>query len=125
MDDPKLVTESLELLQKSGIAIAIDDFGTGFSSLSYLQQLPIDRLKIDRSFIADFGVGKGQAIAETIIALCQRLNLHTIAEGVETQVQATMLRALGCNEGQGFFYSKPMPFHALNQWLGSRSHTAH
>ena len=107
-------------LKEFGIEIAIDDFGTGFSSLSYLQKLPLDRLKIDRAFIKDLPGQDCQAIAALIISLGARLGLKTIAEGVETQAQADYLAQLGCDEVQGFMYAKPMPEKELITYLQAK-----
>jgi len=117
MDDPKLVIQALEKLKQNHFTIAIDDFGTGFSSLSYLHQLPLDRLKVDREFIKDIGEGGDGIIAETVINLGQRLGLETIAEGIETQFQLDYVRKLGCDEAQGYFHAKPMPAEELEQFL--------
>ena len=109
MDEPKIVIEALQKLKNFGIKVAIDDFGIGFSSLSYLQLLPLDRIKVDRAFIRDLDKVAGEVIAETIISLGKRLNLSTIAEGVETAAQEQAVKAMGCDEVQGFMYAKPMP----------------
>lgn len=109
MDEPKIVIEALQKLKNFGIKVAIDDFGIGFSSLSYLQQLPLDRIKVDRAFIRDIDKPAGEVIAETIINLGKRLNLATIAEGVELEAQEKAIIAMGCDEVQGFMYAKPMP----------------
>jgi c-di-GMP phosphodiesterase len=109
MDEPKIVIEALQKLKSFGIKVAIDDFGIGFSSLSYLQQLPLDRIKVDRAFIRDIDKVAGEVIAETIISLGKRLNLSTIAEGVETKAQEQAVLAMGCDEVQGFMYARPMP----------------
>lgn len=109
MDEPKIVIDALQKLKNFGIKVAIDDFGIGFSSLSYLQQLPLDRIKVDRAFIRDIDQPAGEVIAETIINLGKRLNLATIAEGVEHLAQEQAIIAMGCDEVQGFLYAKPMP----------------
>jgi len=119
MDEPQIVIDALRMLKEHGVAIAIDDFGTGFSSMSYLQQLPLDRLKVDRSFIRDIEPGKSAVLAETIVTLGNKLGLLTIAEGIETKEQAEYMIELGCNEAQGFFYAKPMPFSELMDYLVS------
>lgn len=119
MDEPQIVIESLKELKAFGVTIAIDDFGTGFSSMSYLQQLPLDRLKVDRSFINEIKPGKAAFIAETIVTLGNRLGLQTIAEGIEKREQASYMLKLGCDEAQGFLYAKPMPFNALIEFLGT------
>jgi EAL domain-containing protein (putative c-di-GMP-specific phosphodiesterase class I) len=117
MDDPKLVVAALDDLKRHGFSIAIDDFGTGFSSLSYLQQLPLDRIKVDREFIKDIGEGGDGIIAETVIKLGQKLGLETIAEGIETQEQLDYIESLGCDESQGFLHAKPMPVEELEIFL--------
>ena len=120
MDDPKLVVSALQELKKNAFTIAIDDFGTGFSSLSYLHQLPLDRIKVDREFIKDIGDGGDGIIAETVINLGRRLGLETIAEGIETEYQLDYVKSLGCDEAQGYYHAKPMPSHALEQFLLER-----
>ncbi len=117
MDEPKIVVEALNKLKAHGIKVAIDDFGIGFSSLSYLQQLPLDRIKVDRAFIRDFAKPNGSVIAETIVSLGHRLGLATIAEGIETAEQAAAVKAMGCDEAQGFLYAKPMPSSELLLFL--------
>ena len=109
MDELCTVISTLNELKEFGIEVAIDDFGTGFSSLSYLQKLPLDRLKIDRTFIKNLPEQDNGAIAALVISLGVKLGLKTIAEGVETQAQADLLKQLGCDEVQGFMYAKPMP----------------
>ncbi|HRF43448.1 MAG TPA: EAL domain-containing protein [Candidatus Competibacteraceae bacterium] len=117
MDEPKVVLQSLEALKQLGVQIAIDDFGTGYSSLGQLQSLPIDCLKIDRSFVSEIQQGKGGMYAETIVGLSQKLRVDSIAEGVETLEQAGFLRGLGCTTAQGYLYAPPMPAEQLNEWL--------
>ena len=120
MDEPQIVIDALRSLKEYGVAIAIDDFGTGFSSMSYLQQLPLDRLKVDRSFVKDIEPGKSAVLAETIVTLGNKLGLLTIAEGVEKREQASYMIKLGCDEAQGYLFAKPMPFDELMTFL---SHT--
>jgi diguanylate cyclase (GGDEF)-like protein/PAS domain S-box-containing protein len=109
MENVKHSVASLLVLRAMGLSIAIDDFGTGYSSLSYLSRLPVDTLKIDRSFVADMTVREtGHALVSTIINLARSLKLNIVAEGVETDEQAQMLRLLGCDEMQGFLISKPL-----------------
>ena len=117
MDEPQIVIDALTLLKEFGVAIAIDDFGTGFSSMSYLQKLPLDRLKVDRSFVKDIKPGENAVIAETIVTLGNKLGLVTIAEGVEKREQASFMIKLGCDEAQGFLFAKPMPFDDLKAFL--------
>ena len=110
MQDFKHNIASLQAIRGMGICIAIDDFGTGFSSLSYLAKLPVDTLKIDRSFIIDMVSGEeGLVLVSTIISLAHALKLKVVAEGVETQEQLRLLRSLSCDEYQGFLFGKPVP----------------
>jgi diguanylate cyclase len=117
MDEINSVIDTLKELKEFGVDVAIDDFGTGFSSLSYLQKLPLARLKIDRAFIKDIPDKDTGAIAQLVISLATHLGLKTIAEGVETPAQAKVLKSLGCNEVQGFMYAKPMPQQQLLEFL--------
>jgi len=117
MDEPQIVIDALTDLKEFGVTIAIDDFGTGFSSMSYLQKLPLHRLKVDRSFVKDIGVGESALIAETIVTLGNKLGLVTIAEGIEKREQANHMIKLGCDEAQGYLFGKPMPFNELIAFL--------
>jgi EAL domain-containing protein (putative c-di-GMP-specific phosphodiesterase class I) len=110
MQDFKHNIVSLQAIRALGVCVAIDDFGTGFSSLSYLAKLPVDTLKIDRSFIIDMNAGdEGSALVATIISLAHALKLKVVAEGVETSEQLRLLRSLHCDEFQGFLFGKPVP----------------
>jgi EAL domain-containing protein (putative c-di-GMP-specific phosphodiesterase class I) len=109
MHDTETMVARLRSLKALGLRLAIDDFGTGYSSLSHLKRLPIDTLKIDRSFVHDIPNDRDDAaIATTIIAMTQALNLKVIAEGVESESQELFLRQQGCHEIQGYLYSQPI-----------------
>ena len=123
MDEIPGVAEALRALHELGVKIAIDDFGTGYSSLSYLKRYPIDKLKIDQSFVRDMTSDSGDAaLVAAIIAMGRSLNIPVIAEGIETDEQLAMLRANGCDMGQGFHIGRPMPFDDLLQWISSTPH---
>ncbi|HJV84532.1 MAG TPA: EAL domain-containing protein [Noviherbaspirillum sp.] len=120
LDEPQIVLRNLQALKQEGIQISIDDFGTGYSSLGYLRQLPIDCIKIDRSFVLEIDHGKGDLFAETIITLAHKLGAETVAEGVDTMDQVKCLRHLGCDTAQGFLYARPMPVDELTSWIEQR-----
>lgn len=108
----------LKEIRALGVGIAIDDFGTGYSSLAYINRLPADRLKIDKSFVNSLGVAGAEAcIARTIIGMGHTLGLKVLAEGVETEDQMVALQEFGCDEVQGFFFAKPMVEQDLLAWL--------
>ncbi|HEX4979589.1 MAG TPA: GGDEF domain-containing protein [Acidimicrobiales bacterium] len=110
--------EALAALRELGVRVALDDFGTGYSSISYLRRLPVDILKIDRSFVSGDQAGpSGDVLLETIVALGRRLGLDVIPEGIEEADQLERLRALGCRAGQGFLLSRPVPSHAIAELL--------
>ena len=110
MEDVKQSIAALQAIRAMGVSIAIDDFGTGFSSLGYLAKLPVDILKIDRSFVVEMtATQQGLALVSTIITLAHSLRLKVVAEGVETEEQSRLLKLLNCDEMQGFLFSKPVP----------------
>ena len=122
MEDPDLMLARFVAIKQLGFSIAIDDFGTGYSSLSRLRQLPIDRLKIDRAFVNELGSDLvGGAIARMVVDLGRILNMTIIAEGIETQQQAKVLQDMGCQEGQGYLYARPMAPPELHAWLAARA----
>jgi EAL domain-containing protein (putative c-di-GMP-specific phosphodiesterase class I) len=105
---PENAITTMRKLSSLGLILALDDFGTGFSSLSYLKKLPLDIIKIDRSFVAGIGINEAdEAIVDTTLVLAKRLNMHCIAEGVETAEQLNYLVAKQCHYIQGYLYSKP------------------
>lgn len=120
MNDPAQAIESMKAIRALGVRISIDDFGTGYSSLSYLKRLPIDALKIDRSFVMEADRSEdGAVICSTIIGLAKNLNFDVVAEGIETEAQLSYLKKQGCNIGQGYYYSRPLPLAELTRWLAA------
>ena len=115
----------LEDLKALGVSLAVDDFGTGYSSLAYLKRLPVDYLKIDRSFVGGLGVNAGdETIVSAVMGLAHAMKLEVVAEGVETRGQLERLREMGCERGQGFYWSRPLPAEAASEVLfrGSETH---
>ncbi|HEY4561052.1 MAG TPA: EAL domain-containing protein, partial [Lysobacter sp.] len=113
---------ALAALRDRGVRLSFDDFGTGFASLSMLQRFPIDRVKIDRSFVRDMLDNRGDAaIVKSIVLISRNMELHVTAEGVESQAQAELLRGLGCNAAQGFLYSPALSPRAFEDWLASQT----
>ena len=124
MSDTKKARAILQELKALGIHIALDDFGTGYSSLGYLRQFPFDTLKIDRSFVSDLREDSGCiAITGAIIAMAKRLDLNVVAEGIETESQVACLRDLGCAQGQGYLFSRPVPAAELGRWMAAGNRT--
>ncbi|MBV8501972.1 MAG: EAL domain-containing protein [Paucibacter sp.] len=118
MEDTELVLHVLADIKRSGVTVAIDDFGTGFSSLSHLRQLDVERLKIDRAFVREAQSSTaGATIAQMVINLGRALGLTVIAEGIETEDQRQYLLGLGCHEGQGYLFARPMQAEQLEKWM--------
>jgi len=118
IDDSSKFIETLHSLKKLGVKLAIDDFGTGYSSLAYLKDFPIDRLKIDKVFVSSIEEDPtNKAILKAIVVLGQSLGIEVIAEGVETQYQYDYLKSIGCDQLQGYYYSKPLPEQQFEQYL--------
>lgn len=116
------ITKVINSLKEMGICIAIDDFGTGYSSLSYLRNVPLDRLKIDRSFVQNILINHGdEVVIKAIIAMARDLNLEVLAEGVETQKQFEFLKSRKCDEIQGFYFSQPLTADELSQILENKT----
>jgi len=119
MDDAGATERTLGRLAALGLALSIDDFGTGYSSLAYLRRLPVSQLKIDRSFIQDLeSSADARAIVKAVIDLAHALSLQVVAEGVETEGQAAVLRGKRCDKLQGFLFARPMPAEELMRWAG-------
>jgi len=117
LSQPDTVSSTLQAFRERGVRVALDDFGTGFSSLSYLRKLPLDVLKIDRSFVTDIGaVHSGTTLVEAMLFIAQALGLECVAEGVELETQLAFLTMQQCNEVQGYLIAKPMPPHEFFAW---------
>jgi len=124
-ENPEQVIGTIQKLHELGVRLSIDDFGTGYSSLAYLKRFSIHKLKIDQSFVRDLMTDTHSAsIAEAIISMSRSLGLTTIAEGIETQEQAQWLTSRGCNEGQGYLFSRPIPATQFGQWFDPHRHSA-
>jgi EAL domain-containing protein (putative c-di-GMP-specific phosphodiesterase class I) len=120
MQDAQLSALRLRGLKQAGVKLAIDDFGTGYCSLAYLQQFPVDSLKIDRSFVSQMGSSaEGAALVRTIVQMGRDLNLDTLAEGIETTEQLTRLQLEECKSGQGYLFARPLAVAALEKLLTS------
>ncbi len=120
VQDPEVAIATLRALRKLGVHLAVDDFGTGFATLSSLKQLPVDGLKIDRSFVDGLGRdAQDTAIVHAVIAFAKMLGLYVTAEGIETAEQLEQLRALGCEHGQGYYFAKPLPATGVEALLGA------
>jgi EAL domain-containing protein (putative c-di-GMP-specific phosphodiesterase class I) len=118
MKDVEANVQKLAAIRQMGVHITVDDFGTGYSSLAYLTRLPVTALKIDRSFVAGMtSDAQSMTLVSTIISLAHALDLKVIAEGVESQEQAKLLRLLKCEEMQGFLFSKPLPSQEIEAFL--------
>jgi EAL domain-containing protein (putative c-di-GMP-specific phosphodiesterase class I) len=123
VDDIEESTRKLQALRRAGVEVSVDDFGTGFCSLSYLARLPVDTLKIDRSFVVRMGdAGYPRNIVAMIVSLAHTLGLRVVAEGVEDDEQVRLLRELGCDQIQGFFISRPVPAEDIDAMLASGMH---
>ena len=120
MENSDILMNMLKDLKQSGVSLAIDDFGTGYSSLSYLKRFPIDRVKIDQTFVRDLSTDTDDlAIVKAIIAMAKTLRLYVIAEGVETTEQLELLQREGCHEYQGYLFAKPMDATTISKLLNT------
>jgi EAL domain-containing protein (putative c-di-GMP-specific phosphodiesterase class I) len=118
MENAEATVQTLHRLRESQVGLAIDDFGTGYSSLSYLHRFPTESVKIDRSFVAGMGPrGRDFDIVRTIIDLARTLSMRVVAEGIETEAQAAALRAMRCDWGQGYLFSRPQPVEEATRLL--------
>src|SRR5438309_7397093 len=117
MENSESEIRVLSDIRRLGVRVSIDDFGTGYSSLSYLKHLPIDTVKLDRSFVSGATTDpKDAALVKAIVTLAHNLNLQVIAEGIETDEQHEFLRLLGCDEGQGYLLGRPAPAELID-WI--------
>ena len=122
MSNPESAAGTIRHLQTLGIEVAIDDFGTGYSSLASLKRLAVNELKIDQSFVAELPAdADGCAITRAVIALGHALGLRVVAEGIETQAQADVLKREGCRIGQGYLFSRPLPAAAFTDYVRART----
>jgi EAL domain-containing protein (putative c-di-GMP-specific phosphodiesterase class I) len=116
----------LRRLKELGVRISMDDFGTGYSSLSYLRSFPFDKIKVDRMFVSDLGEGTEQmVIVQAVVSIANALGMTATAEGVETDEQRLILAGLGCDEAQGYFFSRPVPIEevsgVLDKWAATKT----
>jgi len=121
MHDAEIHLGTLSALHRMGVELSLDDFGTGYSSLAYLKRFPVGKLKIDRSFVSDLDVdADDRAIASTIVSMGRNLRLTVLAEGVETEQQLDLLRKMGCDMAQGFYFSRAVPADQMARLLGEQ-----
>lgn len=118
MKEPEKAIRVMDVLHQHGVRMSIDDFGTGYSSLAYLNRFPIDKLKIDQSFVRDIDTDPDdEAIVKAVISMAKTLRLHTLAEGVETENELLLLRRNECDDVQGYYFSRPLPADEFESWL--------
>ncbi len=120
LDDLDRMRKTFTLLRELGIRVAIDDFGTGYSSMTHLSQLPVDSLKIDRTFVTPLGQDeRADGLVEAMISVARTLGLETVGEGIETPEQWRLLQAMGCGYGQGFLFDQPLSPEAITELLSA------
>jgi len=128
MSDFVAASRSLLAVRSLGVTVSLDDFGTGYSSLAYLTQLPVDRIKIDKSFVQGLTVEEtchqARAMVEAMVALARALGMGTVAEGIETETQLLLVRELGCDAAQGYFIGKPVSAVRIEPYAETRFGTA-
>ena len=113
---------TLSRLRDMGVRLSVDDFGTGYSSLPYLRRLPVDEVKIDRSFVQGMATDPGElAIVRAVVDLARHFELRVVAEGVESERTLSLLADMGCDVGQGFLFSRPLPYDRLEAWLAAQT----
>jgi diguanylate cyclase (GGDEF)-like protein len=123
--EPDRPMATLRRLSEMGVRLAVDDFGTGYSSLSYLRKLPVDEVKIDHSFVQGMATAPGDlAIVRAVVALARHFGLVVVAEGVESELTVSLLEELGCDVGQGFLFSRPLPFERFEAWIAAHTEPA-
>ena len=120
MDQSEAGVRTLRQLRETGVRLVLDDFGTGYSSLSYLRHLPLDTIKIDRTFVAGLDDETDRSIVDAVIALAHGLRISVVAEGIETETQAELLRGMGCDVGQGYLFARPLPAVEAGRLLSGR-----
>ncbi len=123
--EPDRPLPTLNRISESGVRLAVDDFGTGYSSLSYLRRLPVHEVKIDRTFVQGMATDAGDlAIVRAVVGLARHFGLVVVAEGVESELTVSLLEELGCDVGQGFLFSRPLPFERFEAWLSVQTESA-
>jgi EAL domain-containing protein (putative c-di-GMP-specific phosphodiesterase class I) len=122
LEEAEVLGDTLRGLRSLGVGLVLDDFGTGYSSLGYLNRLPLDALKVDRSFVDGLGTEPGDsAIVKAVVGMAHAMSLAVIAEGVESEVPLVELRRLGCDQAQGYFFARPLPAEQITDLLDTRA----
>ena len=122
MTDLDRALPNMRTLRELGVGISVDDFGTGYSSLAYLRRLPINEVKVDKSFVFTMvSDPEDLAIVRTIVELARNLRLKVVAEGVESDLARALLQQIGCDVAQGYFFSRPVPVDGLERWIEART----